>query len=122
VTSVRIEGGAQFERALAAELRRVEQATARATGDAGLLMERQAKLNATGRPGPRVVTGNLRRRTQAHATRREGAFVWSCLVDSTAFYAGYLDPEPYPFFTPAYDFMGARMPPLFQRAWAAALS
>lgn len=52
---------------------------------AGLAVERQAKVNASGRPGPNVQTGNLRRSITTKATKGFGTY--EAEVSATMVYA-----------------------------------
>lgn len=82
----RLEVGG-FEAGLTALMERVA-AAAPAAVDAGLHeIERAAKRNASGRPGPNVVTGTLRRSIQVQPARPVGSGTWSGSVGPTVVYA-----------------------------------
>jgi hypothetical protein len=76
---------------------------------AGLAVERQAKLNASGRPGPNVQTGNLRRSITTRAQKGFGTY--EAEVSATMIYAravefGHPKWKPgvkYPYLGPAAD-------------------
>jgi hypothetical protein len=65
---------------------KVEQAVQYAVTLAGLAVERQAKLNASGRPGPNVRTGNLRRSITTQAMPK-GFGTYTVEVRATMVYA-----------------------------------
>jgi hypothetical protein len=58
-----------------------------ATAQAGLAVERQAKKNATGRPGPNVQTGNLRRSITTSAVQKGFEGKYAVTVSATMVYA-----------------------------------
>lgn len=88
-----------------------EQAVQYAIGMTGLAVERQAKLNASGRPGPRVRTGNLRRSIMTKALPKGFGGLYSVEVSATMVYAravefGHPRWKPgvkYPYMGPAAD-------------------
>ena len=53
----------------------------------GLAVERQAKINASGRPGPNVRTGNLRRSITTSAVEKGFSSMYSVEVSATMVYA-----------------------------------
>lgn len=65
---------------------KVEQAVQYAVTLAGLAVERQAKLNASGRPGPNVRTGNLRRSITTQSMPK-GFGTYTAEVRATMVYA-----------------------------------
>ena len=65
---------------------KVEQAVQYAVTLTGLAIERQAKLNASGRPGPNVQTGNLRRSITTQAMPK-GFGTYTAEVKATMVYA-----------------------------------
>lgn len=66
-----------------------EQAVQYAITMAGLAVERQAKVNASGRPGPNVQTGNLRRSITTRGTKGFGTY--EAEVSATMVYARALE-------------------------------
>lgn len=78
--------------------------TARMLVRAALKVEAQAKVNASGRPGPNVQTGRLRSSiTYRIGTDESGLFA---LIGSNVEYAGYVElgtdrAPPYPYLRPA---------------------
>jgi hypothetical protein len=53
----------------------------------GLAVERQAKVNASGRPGPNVRTGNLRRSITTSSVQKGFTNLYSVNVSATMIYA-----------------------------------
>ena len=64
-----------------------EEAVQYAIGVTGLAVERQAKLNASGRPGPNVRTGNLRRSITTKAMPKGFQGLYTVEVSATMVYA-----------------------------------
>lgn len=88
----------------------VELAVQYAITMAGLAVERQAKVNASGRPGPNVQTGNLRRSITTKAQKGFGntyeAEVSATMVYARAVEFGHPRWKPgvkYPYLGPAAD-------------------
>jgi bacteriophage HK97-gp10 putative tail-component len=70
----------------------------------GLRVEAQAKVNASGRPGPNVDTGRLRSSIRTDLVERDGRVV--CRVGAYTEYAVFVElgtdrAPPYPFLQPA---------------------
>ncbi len=110
-------GVPEFVAALEAMAGRVDRATGMAARDAALVIQRQARTNASGRPGPRVRTGTLRRSIRVDGPRRVGTG-WEARVGPTVIYSRRVElgfdgtdaigrtyhQPPYPFFGPAWRF------------------
>jgi hypothetical protein len=65
----------------------IDQAVAQAIQITGLAVERQAKQNASGRPGPNVRTGNLRRSITTSMPIKGFGDSYSVVVSATMVYA-----------------------------------
>ena len=65
----------------------IDQAVAQAIQITGLAVERQAKQNASGRPGPNVRTGNLRRSITTSMPIKGFGESYSVVVSATMVYA-----------------------------------
>ena len=66
---------------------KVELAVQYAITMTGLAVERQAKVNASGRPGPNVQTGNLRRSITTSAVQKGFDGTYAVEVSATMVYA-----------------------------------
>jgi hypothetical protein len=66
---------------------KIELAVQYAISMTGLAVERQAKVNASGRPGPNVQTGNLRRSITTSAVNKGFDGMYSVEVSATMVYA-----------------------------------
>jgi hypothetical protein len=135
VEGVRWEGLGEFRTALAKLAAASQVGSQLAVQSTAAALIRQAKLNATGRPGPNVVTGRLRNSIVVLRQGREGAG-WSADVGPTVIYSRRIElgftgadslgrnynQPPYPYFTPAYRFvMTVVAPGLYREAWRKAL-
>ena len=110
-------GVPEFTAALEAMAGRVDRATQMAVRDAALVIQRQAQANASGRPGPRVRTGTLRRSIRVGGPRRVSTG-WEERVGPTVIYSRRIElgfdgtdaigrtyhQPPYPYFGPAWRF------------------
>lgn len=77
------------------------RAARKALTETAVTIEAQAKRNATGRPGPNVITGNLRRSITHVPARRAGdGWVARVGVAVTARYGRWVEPR-FPFLAPA---------------------
>lgn len=72
---------------LTAKESQIEEAVQYALGITGLAVERQAKDNASGRPGPNVQTGNLRRSITTSTPQKGFGTLYSVEVSATMVYA-----------------------------------
>jgi hypothetical protein len=123
-----------------AALQRVGVA-ARAAARAGVVeaaaeIERQAKMNASGRPGPDVVTGTLRRSISTTAIKPWGLMGWEAGIGPTVIYGRrielgfhgadsrgrHFDQPGYPYMRPAFQSVGPRVREIWRRNMQAALS
>jgi hypothetical protein len=75
------------EAALAALIERVKAATVVGLDDAGSVVERSAKRHASGRPGPMVRTGTLRRSIRRDPVVYLGSGLWRIHVAPHTVYA-----------------------------------
>lgn len=66
---------------------KIELAVQYAIAMTGLAVERQAKTNASGRPGPNVRTGNLRRSITTSSVQKGFTNLYSVNVSATMIYA-----------------------------------
>jgi len=66
---------------------KIELAVQYAIAMTGLAVERQAKVNASGRPGPNVRTGNLRRSITTSSVQKGFTNLYSVNVSATMVYA-----------------------------------
>jgi len=110
-------GVPEFVAALEAMDARVDAATGTAVRDGALIIQRQAQTNASGRPGPRVITGTLRRSIRVDGPHRIGT-AWEARVGPTVVYGRRVElgfdgtdslgrtyhQPPYPYFAPAWRF------------------
>lgn len=67
--------------------KQLEEAVSYAIKLTGLAVERQAKVNASGRPGPNVQTGNLRRSITTTDVQKGFGTLYSVEVSATMVYA-----------------------------------
>lgn len=93
------------ERALDALLRDPRSALARDLQARGVRVESQAKVNASGRPGPMVRTGRLRSSIRTAPTLLDYRGLY-CDVGSDVHYSRYVElgtdrARPYPYLRPA---------------------
>ena len=107
-----------------------------AAGEMAGELEKQAKLNASGRPGPEVVTGTLRRGITHDPVTPYGVAGWQTKVGPTVIYSrrielgfhgadslGRVYNQPgYPYFLPAVKDSQPRLAAIFARHVAAALT
>jgi hypothetical protein len=66
---------------------KIELAVQYAIAVTGLAVERQAKVNASGRPGPNVRTGNLRRSITTSSVQKGFTNLYSVNISATMVYA-----------------------------------
>lgn len=117
------KGVAEFEAALKATIERADQATRAAVEEGSGEFEKIAKRNASGRPGPNVVTGTLRRGITQGRVTRWGARGWRNQVGPTVIYSRRVELQyGYPFFVPAYHAMTGLARDIFARHWRSALA
>jgi hypothetical protein len=108
----------------------VEAATRSAVAEGAAVIQRQAKQNASGRPGPRVISGALRGGIVVDGPRPDGLGAFVARILSTVRYARAIEEghprwktgNKFPYLGPAFDFArSVALPVIFERAWAAAL-
>lgn len=85
VFGVQLEGVSELAAALVKLPVIVDAASMLAVRDAAALVERRAKEHATGRPGPRVVSGDLRRSIHTVGPYREG-LGWAAQIGPSIVY------------------------------------
>lgn len=134
--SFRWSGMAEFDRALDDMVARVDEAGRLALARAAHEVERAAKDHASGRPGPNVVTGTLRRSIVVAGITRQGARGWGTFVGPTTVYGrrvelGFEGPDRrgrvyhqsgHPFLEPGFREVEGRLQDLFARTWDEAIA
>lgn len=128
------KGIKEFEAAITAIVSAAEKATGDAVAEAAHLVEAKAKSNASGRPGPNVVTGTLRRSIYVEGPKSVG-MGYSAKVGPSVIYArrielGYqgtdslgrhYDQPAYPFLKPGLDAARDEISSIFEKHWAASM-
>lgn len=112
--------------ALTEMARRADRAAERAVAESAAVVERQAKINASGRPGPEVRTGAHRRSFVTVGPTSIGPGRYQCLVGPTMVYSRALElghPRwpagvKYPSLGPAMEFaQRVAIPAIFRKHW-----
>lgn len=112
--------------ALTEMARRADTATRLAVAESAAVIERQAKQNASGRPGPEVRSGAHRRSFITEGPRSVGPGRWEALVGPTMVYSRALElghPNwpagvKYPSLGPAMEFASrVAIPAIFRKHW-----
>lgn len=99
-------------------------------------VERLAKQNASGRPGPNVVTGTLRRGIAQTPATPWGLMGWQAKIRPTVIYSRrielgfhgadsrgrHYDQPAYPYFTPAWNTVAPRVQAIWRAHMIAAIS
>ena len=133
--SFQILGLSEFGAALSRVTAELDVASKRAIARAAAEVEKDAKVNASGAPGPEVVTGTARRGVSHNPVHRVGLFGWQTEVGPTVIYSRRLDlgfvgtdslgriynQQPRPFFTPAWQKNIRRAIAIYAEEWAKAL-
>ena len=126
------EFGAALERTVARASLEARAAVAEIAG----LIEKRAKQNASGRPGPNVITGTLRRGIIHEPITPWGLRGWKTRVGPTAIYSRRIElgfhgadrlgrhyNQPgYPYFVPAFRQTLREAGTIYYRHWSAALT
>ena len=100
------------------------------------LIEKRAKANASGRPGPNVITGTLRRGIRSEPITPWGLRGWRTRVGPTVIYSRrielgfhgvdrlgrHYDQPGYPYFVPAFRQTMYEAGTIYYRHWTAALT
>jgi hypothetical protein len=134
--SLEILGLSEFGAALTRVSSKVDAGSKRAIARAAAKVEKEAKENAAGSPGPDVVTGTLRRGVVHTAVHRSGLFGWQSEVGPTVIYSRRIDlgffgedslgriyaQQPRPYFTPAWEKAARRAVEIYAEEWAKALT
>ena len=124
-----VTGGAQAAVAIDRLLARVDRATRQAVAEGAALLERQAKQNSSGRPGPNVQSGAHRSGIVTEGPTRAGSHSWQASVRPTMVYSRRLElgggnwpaGVRFPYFEPAFRSVLPRLGPLFDRAYSGAV-
>jgi hypothetical protein len=134
-----LSGLSEFRAAIARKRAAMSAETRRAVAEGGAEVEKAAKINASGRPGPEVITGTLRRGINTAPVTPFGALGWQTHVGPTVIYGrrvelGFVgvdaagrrygpprNPARYPYFTPAWTAFGPRWPGILASHWTRAL-
>lgn len=108
----------------------VDVASQQAVAEGAHALQAQAQRNASGRPGPNVVSGALRSGIVVDGPVRQGLGTFVAWVRSSVVYGRAIEEghprwktgNKFPYLGPAYDFVTkVVLPQLFERAWAAAM-
>lgn len=115
---------------------RASVATKALVNDAAHAIEAQAKMNASGRPGPEVQTGTLRRSIHVVGPEKISATGWQAQVGPSVLYGrrvelgfsgtdsrghSYDGSAKYPYLVPAYETIAAYFPGRWEQAMRKAL-
>ncbi len=107
-----------------------------AVAEAGAEMEKLAKQNASGRPGPNVITGTLRRSIRHSPVVPYGIAGWSTDIGPSVVYGRRIElgfhgadsrgrpynQGPFPYMAPAHASVVARLPAIYAAHMRAALA
>lgn len=134
--SFHFEGVSNFEGAVDALIVRVMLATNTGLTEAGHVVEARAKMNASGRPGPNVVTGTLRRSIHTEGPSNYGNAGRQIKIGPSVIYGrrvelGFHGDDSlgrhyatlgFPYLGPALETLRTTLlPGIFRQAWAAAV-
>jgi|SRR5579864_4785470 len=134
--SFEFRGLSEFSAALSRITAQADAGSKRAIARGAAEVEKVAKENASGAPGPEVVTGTLRRGVRHTTVHRVGLVGWQSEVGPTVIYSRRIDlgfigadslgriykQQPRPFFTSAWASVVSRLPRIYAEEWAKALS
>ena len=134
--SFEILGLGAFGDALLAVTKEADDSGKRAIVRVAAEVERAAKDNAGGSPGPDVVTGTLRRGVRHTTAHRLGLLGWQTEVGPTVIYSRRIDlgfvgadslgriynQQPRPYFTPAWNSVMSRAVRIYAEEWTKALT
>lgn len=129
------EGVEEFVAALRAAQERISVESRAAVVELASAVEAAAKQNASGRPGPNVVTGTLRRGIMTDPVAPWGVGGWQTHVGPTVIYSRRIElgfrgadsrgrvfnQPPYPYFGPAWNTVAPRAQSIFAAHLQAAL-
>lgn len=129
-------GVPEFNAALSAIGERATVQARAAVAEAAAEVEKAAKLRASGRPGPNVITGTLRRSINHDPVTPWGVRGWETRIGPTVIYGrrvelgfrgadslGRVYNQPgYPYFGPAFRASGSRIRAIYVMHMAAALA
>jgi hypothetical protein len=134
-----LEGLSEFRLAIQRKRAAMEVETRRAVTEGVGAIERDSKIAASGRPGPNVITGTLRRGIRATRATPWGRVGWQAHVGPTNVYGRRVElgfagtdaagrvygpprnPARYPYFTPAFLAYASRWPAVLASHWARAM-
>jgi len=128
-------GISEFKAALDHVVSEASAAARNAVAEVAHAIQREAMQNASGRPGPNVGTGTLRRGIVVEPLRPWGLGGWQTRVGPTVKYGRRVElgftgrdsrgrnynQAPYPYFEPAYRSGVRRLPEIFAKHWRRAL-
>lgn len=123
---IRFEGVAALNAALTGMTEVADRETRRAVAEGLAAIQRQAQINSTARPGPRVQTGAHRRGIRTTPVQRVGDHQWGGSVGPTMVYSRRLElgggnwrrGVKFPYFSPAIEHARrVALPVIFKRAW-----
>ena len=130
------EGVPEWQKALDALITQADVAGEQIVTKGAHLVEAAAKQKASGRPGPNVVTGTLRRSIGLVDVTRLGPGRWQSQTAPTVVYARRIelgfhsadslgrvyDQPPFPYLGPGLDDAITALGALYREMWAAALN
>lgn len=124
-----VTGGAAAFAAFDRLVADVEAATQHAVMEGAAEIQRQARQNSSGRPGPNVVTGAHRAGIITDGPHPAGLGSWLARVFGTQVYSPVLEDGSrrwppgvkYPWLGPAVTMVEGRVRDLLERAWSAAI-
>lgn len=135
--SFHFEGVSEFEGSVDALIVRMMVATNTGLTEAGHVVEARTKMNASGRPGPNVVSGTLRRSIHVEGPSNYGTDGRKVEIGPSVIYGrrvelgftgadslgrNYATPG-FPYLAPALETLRTTLlPGIFQQAWAAAIA
>jgi hypothetical protein len=128
-------GLSEFGAALTRVSSQVDAGSKRAIARGAAEVEKTAKENAAGTPGPDVVTGTLRRGVGHTPVHRVGLVGWQSEVGPTVIYSRRIDlgfkgtdslgriynQEAKPYFTPAWEKVVHKLPGIYAEEWSKGL-
>lgn len=134
--SFEILGLGEFASALDGVVRDADAGSKRAIARGGAEVVKVGQENASGAPGPDVVTGTLRRGIRMTPVHRAGPIGWQTEVGPTVIYSRRIDlgfhgadalgrvynQEAKPYFTPAWEKVVRRLPGIYAEEWTKAIT
>lgn len=131
-----IAGIVEFGLAIQRVVAQADAGTKRGVSKAASRVQRKAQENASGRPGPNVVSGSNRRGISVEPMRKVGIHAYETRVGPTMIYSRRLDlgftgtdslgrvyhQKAYPFFTPAWKDVVHDLPHIYAEEWTKAIT